>query len=548
MGKGGIARLLATEVLGGDVNACCGLLRRIFSETVEEYVIHALERSGQGLVSDVLTLGKVSLADDASLVRPGSVAILCHASQRLGDWQSALHFAEFLPSPPSSLFISSLLSPGNYPAILRRCEEKGWSLDVPHATQVLAEKHGSWTSALAVAEAMERQLHMGEWYSLGVLIPHLSKSGAWEKAVALFVAGIAQGSLVDPGFVGNLLYRTAQLKQWRMCLYMLSAIEKTKEAAHIFSSDVNFFKDVMSISPSWESSLLVFNAAVAAGVKPDKFMVGLLLGQCEESNAWSVATQVYDIAQTEGFVSNIAGDSYQTLVRSFHAVKQWEKALTALSWMAKADEASAATGMEELLELCEQSGQWEAAVRIGGMLLEKNSYLPVRTRLSLLFASAKGAMWDVAVRILQDSFADANQPPHPLCVCAVLQACVASNRWKEAVMLLQRAREEEPRVVLPPLAHRLTIKVCVGSGRWSEAMALLADMNASGLPRDNHSQRLGVWAAALLGDWKLSLEHLRHLPLICRTPQDRLVVRGAIRDISAVAKAIVLKYLQQQIS
>ncbi|ESL07487.1 hypothetical protein TRSC58_04823 [Trypanosoma rangeli SC58] len=548
MGRGGLARHLATEVLGGDINACCGLLRRIFSETVEEDAIRELERSGQGLVSDVLTLGKVCLVDNASLVRPGSVAVLCHAAQRLGDWRSALQFAELLPGPPSSSFLSSLLSPGNCATILRRCEEKSWALDVSHATQILAERHGSWISALMVAEAMERQFHMGEWYSLGVLIPHLSESGAWEKAVELFVTGIAQGSLVDPAFVGNLVYRTAQLKQWRMCLFMLSAIEKTKEASQIFPSDVNFFKVVMSISPEWTSSLSVFNAAVAAGVKPDKSMVGTLLAQCEQANAWSVATQVYDIAQTEGFVSSIVGESYHALVRSFHAVKQWEKALAALSWMAKADEASAATGRGELLELCEQSGQWEAAIRIGGMLLETHSYLPVRTHLSLLLASAKGAMWDVAVRILQASLADANHSPHPLSICAALQACVASNRWKEAVMLLERVREEEPRVVLPLLAHRLTIKACVGSGRWSEAIALLADMHASGLSRDNHSQRLGVWAAALLGNWKLSLEHLRHLPRICRTPHDRLVVRSATRDASAAAKAIVLKYLQQQIA
>ncbi|RNF25149.1 putative mitochondrial protein [Trypanosoma conorhini] len=181
MGRGGLARLLATEVLGGDVNACCGLLRRIFSETVEEDVVHELERSGQGLVSDVLTLGKLSLVDNASLVRPGSVAVLCHASQRLGDWQSALQFSESLPSPPSSSFLSSLLSPGNCAAILRCCEEKGWSLDVSHATQILAEKHGSWISALRVAEAMERQFHMGEWYSLGVLIPHLLKVGRGKR-------------------------------------------------------------------------------------------------------------------------------------------------------------------------------------------------------------------------------------------------------------------------------------------------------------------------------------------------------------------------------
>ncbi|KEG14890.1 putative mitochondrial protein [Trypanosoma grayi] len=547
MGKGGLARLLATEVLRGDVNVCCGLLRRIFSETVEENTMQQLQRGQQqGLISDVIALGKVSLADNASLLRPATVAVLCHASQRVGDWRSALHFAEALPSPPSPSFLSSLLSPVNCDAMLHFCERKGWPLDVPHATRVLAEEHGSWLSALAVAEAMERQFHMGEWYSLGVLIPHLSASGAWERAVELFAAGIAQGSLVDPKFVGDLVRRTAELKQWQMSLYMMSVIEKTKEAAQICPSDVGFFRDVMNVSPDWQSSLAVFNIAVAMGIKPDNSMVSLLLGQCEEAKAWLVATKVYDTALMEGFVSSFAGDSYQTLIRSFHAAKQWEKALAALSWMAKAGEASAATGMNELLELCEQSGQWEAAVRIGEMLRETHPCLPVRTRLSLLFACAKGAMWQVAMEVLQDSFADASQPPHPLSICAAMQACVAANRWKDTMALLQRAREEEPRVVLPPLAHRLAVKACVGSGRWLEAIALLEDMRAYGLPRDNHTQRLGVWAAALSGNWQLSLEHLQHLPLAHRTPQDRLVVRGATRNASLTAKAIALKYLQQQ--
>lgn len=547
MGTGGLARLLATEVLGGDVNTCCGLLRRIFSERVGDSVIRELQHGGRDLLGDVIALGKVCLADNASLVRPSSVTVLCHTAQRLGDWQNALQFAESLPKPPSSSFLSSLLSPGNCNAILHYCELRGWPLDVPHATRVLAEQHGSWTSALMVAEAMERHFSMGEWYSLGVLIPHLSAAGAWQRAVELFVSGIAQGSLVDPKFMGTLMHRTAQLKQWQTSLYMLAAIEKTKEAVQLCPLDVNFFRDVMTISPDWKSSLGVFNLAVATGVKPDKSMLSVLLGQCEQANAWLVATQIYDVALTEGFISSIAGDSYQTLVRSFYAAKQWEKALAALSWMAKADEASAATGMGELLELCEQSGHWETAVRIGGMLLETHPYLPVRTRLSFLFACAKGGMWQVAVRVLHDSFADASHHPHPLAACAALQALVAANRWKEAVMLLQATRGEEPRVVLPPLAHRLAIKACVSAGRWAEAMAVLADMNAQGLPRDNHSQRLGVWAAALSGNWQLSLEHLRHLPMIHRTPQDRLVVRSATRNASAAAKAITLRYFQQQI-
>ncbi|KAH9580137.1 Pentatricopeptide repeat [Trypanosoma melophagium] len=546
MGKGGLARLLATEVLGGDINACCGVLRRILSETVDEGVINHLQHAGQGLVSDVITLGKNCLADNASLVRPTSVAVLCHASQRLGDWQSALHFSESLRTPPSPAFVSSLLSPGNCNSILHYCTKNNWTLDVPHATQVLAGKYGSWLSALTVAETMERHYQMGEWYSLGVLIPHLSASGAWERAIELFVAGIARGSLVDPMFVGSLVQRTAQLKQWQTSLYMLGVIAKTKEEANFCPSDLNFFKDIMAVSHDWKASLSVFNIAVGIGVKPDKSMVSLLLGQCEEANAWLMTTKVYDTALAEGFVSSIDGDSYQKLIRSFHAVKQWEKALAALSWMAKADEASATTGMGELLELCEQSGQWEAAVRIGSILLETHTYLPVRTILSFLFACAKGGRWDIAMQTLQESFADANQRPHPLSVCATLQACVAANRWKETVMLLQRARGEEPRVVLPPLAHRLAVKACVGAGRWREAVGLLDEMTASGLPKDNHSQRLGLWAAALSGDWHLSLEHLRHLPVTQRTPQDRLVVRSATRNVSVTARAIALKYLQQQ--
>ncbi|CBH11920.1 hypothetical protein, conserved [Trypanosoma brucei gambiense DAL972] len=548
MAKGALAKLLESEVTGGNINACCRILRRIFSETVEDAQPTGFSVGRSALLSDVVALGKASLAADGSHVRSPSVAVLCHVSQRLGDWCSALDFARLLPNLPSPSFLSSLLQPNNCAAVLRFCETRGWALDVPHATRVLAERHGSWTSALDVAEAMERHCGMGERYSLGVLIPYLAASGCWRKAVRMFFDGIAQGSLVDPRFVGDLVYRTVRLKQWQTAFYMLGAIEKTREAADFCPSDENFFRDVITVSPSWRSSLSILHLAIGSGVKPDKSIVSLLLGQCEEANVWLTAIKVYDTAVREGFLSSIEGDSYQTLIRSFHAVKQWEKALVALSWMKKAGESSMTTGMGELLEMCQQSGQWEAAVNIGGVLLEKHEGMPSRTRLALLSACADGAAWQCSIRVLGEYLNDSTSMPHPLLVCATLQACVSAQRWEEALFVFFKAREEEPRLILPPLAHRLVLKACVGSGRWLESMCLLEQMEPRGAPKDNHTHRLGLWAAALSGNWQLSLYQLHRIPRANRTAQDQLIVRSSIQNVSAVARAITLRHLQPHLS
>nr|CCC91108.1 conserved hypothetical protein [Trypanosoma congolense IL3000] len=548
MGKGGLAQLLALEVLGGDVNACCGILRRALSETVWESQAKQTGIGHSTVFNNVIALGRTCIDDNPSLVRPSSVAVLCHVSHGVGDWRSALHFARALPNAPSPSFLSSLLRPKNCSAILKFCEVHEWAVDVPHATFVLAEQYGCWTSALEVAEAMEFRCSMGEQYSMGVLIPYLAASGGWRRAAQLFMKGVAQGSFVDARFVADLVRRTARLKQWQTAFFMLAAAEKTKEAAHICPSDVNFFKDLMSVSPNWVSSLSIFNVAIGSSAKPDRSMVSLLLGQCEEANAWLMATKVYDAAIREGFVSSIDGGSYQKLLRSFHAARQWEKALVALSWMEKVGEASMTTGMGELLEMCQQSGQWEVAVCIGSALLEKASHMPSRTRLAFLLACADGAAWQCSLRVLYDCFEDSKCTPHALFVCAALQACVAARRWEDCLMLLRRAREEEPRLILPALAHRLALKACVGSGQWRESMRLLNEMIAYGLPRDNHTKHVGLWAAALSGDWQLSLNTLKTIPVAFRTSHDHLLVRGATHSAGAVARAIVLKHLRQQVS
>ncbi|KAG8348535.1 hypothetical protein TRVL_00624 [Trypanosoma vivax] len=544
MHRGGLTSLLAAEVLGRNINACCGILRRIFSETLD--TPNTLPGpSSLDLFLDVLALGKMCLADDASLVRSSSLVVLCHVSQRLGNWGDALFFAKSLARPPSPSFLSSLLTPGNYVVVLRHCEKWNWALDVPRATRVLAELHGSWTSALAVAEAMEHRSHMGERYTLGVLIPFLAVSGGWMRAVQLFLGGIAQGSLVDSCFVSDLVRRTARLKQWQMSFYMLWSIERTREGSHMLPYDVGFFRDLMTVSPGWRSSLSVFGMAVGAGVKPDKLMVSLLLCQCEEANAWLTATQVYDLAIREGFVRNINSESYQRLLRSFYAMRQWEKALAALSWMDKVGEASAALGLTDLLEMCQKSGQWEAAISIGSVLLDKHKDLNARTRLVYMFACAQGAAWQRSFVALQNSLHDAAEAPHPLLLCAALQACAAGGHWMKSLLLLQHTCNEEPRFILPPLAFRLAVKACVASGRWTESTLLLKEMTRRGLPRDNHSQHLSLWAAALSGDWLLSLSYLQSIPTAHRTPQDCLMVRRSAESASAVARAIALRYLQR---
>jgi hypothetical protein len=500
------------------------------------------------LVERIWALAKASLKDDPTLVKTSSLQVLSHTAQRTGFWQEALHFCEYLPMPPSPLFLASLLRPHNVQAVLAHCARRGWAVDVTNAIRVLAEEHGSWSAALAVAQDAERRFPYGEVYSLGVLIPYLAASGDAAQARQLFEAGVAQGALVDATLVQHLIMQTAALLQWETCLHMLQCLYRTQETAQLLPTDVDLFRQLMELSPSWVTSLQLLHIARASEVKPDERTVAILLTQCDKAGAWCEAAAVYDMAVKEDFIDSLAvGSTYHTLVRSFSAMQQWQKALEALSWMAKAGDASLTAGMSELVTLCEQSGQWEAALTVGVTLMESGTHLlSSQTSMALLLACARGAQWEFATRLFDAQLNDVRVDPHPLSLCAAMQACVAAQQWQAALHLYHEAQVSQPRTVVPPLAHRMAVKACVLGHQWSYAIAVLDAMRHDGLPLDNNSQRLGLWAAALQGRWELSLAFLQGIPRRSRTPQDRMVVRNAARAVSPAVDAITLRLLQSR--
>ncbi|KAG5473278.1 hypothetical protein CUR178_03198 [Leishmania enriettii] len=500
------------------------------------------------LAQRVWKLAKSSLAADSALVKASSLHVLCHTAQRTGYWEEALHFCEYLPQSPAPLFLSSLLRPGNVNPILQYCTARGWALDVTNAIRVLAEEHGSWLAALVVAQDAERRLPCGEVYSLGVLVPYLAASGAATQARQLFESGLAHGALMDPVLVQQLVMQTATLRQWETCLHMLQCLYRTHETAQLLPADADFFGRLMEVSPGWVTSLQLLHMARASDVKPNERTVAILLTQCDQAGAWREAAAVYDMAVKEDFIDSLAvGSTYHTLVRSFSAIQQWQKALEALSWMSKADDASLTAGMTELVTLCEQSGQWEAALSIGATLMESGVHLlSPQTSMALLFVCAKGAQWEFATRLFNAQLNDVRVDPHPLSLCSVMQACVAAGQWEAALRVYDVAKSSQPRTVVPPIAHRIAVKACMSAGKWNLVIAVLDAMQQDGLPLDNHSQRLGLWAAAIQGQWELSLAFLQAIPRRSRTLRDRIVVRDVTRAVSPAVDAIALRFLQSR--
>ncbi|CAJ1032083.1 hypothetical protein Q4I32_006059 [Leishmania shawi] len=498
------------------------------------------------LAQRVWKLAKSSLKADATLVKTSSLHVLCHTAQRTGYWEEALHFCEYLPQPPASLFLASLLRPDNVNPILRHCATRGWALNVTNAIRVLAEEHGSWLAALVVAQDAEHRLPCGEVYSLGVLVPYLAASGAKAQARRLFESGLAHGAFIDPAFVQQLIMQTATLRQWETCLHMLQCLYRTQETAQLLPADAEFFCRLMEVSPGWVTSLQLLHMARASDVKPNERTVAILLTQCDQAGAWREAAALYDMAVKEDFIDSLAiGSTYHTLVRSFSASQQWQKALEALSWMSKADDASLAAGMTELVTMCEQSGQWEAALSVGATLMDSGVHLlSTQTSMALLFACAKGAQWKFATRLFDLQLHDVRVDSHPLSLCAVMQACVAARQWEAALRVYDTAKSSQPRTVVPPLAHRIAAKACMLAGKWHLVMAVLDATRQDGLPLDNYTQRLGLWAAAIQGQWELSLAFLQGIPRHSRTPQDRMVVRSVTRAISPAVDSIAIRFLQ----
>lgn len=290
--------------------------------------------------------------------------------------------------------------------------------------------------------------------------------------------------------------------------------------------------------------------------------------RCDVAGQWEAATSVYDAAVQDGIVERLitpsaasvetgsiddvhpARSAYQRVVQSFIRTSQWQKAVEAVSWMSHAGEASANTGMTDLLELCETAGQWSVSLQLGSRLLSSPSgsqhgMMDGKTYLSLLFACATGRQWMNAMKLYDRMIADPTCDPHPVAACAVLQACVVEHAWVAGLTFFERRiRAEAPRIVIPPLAVTLATHLCVKQRRWAEALLLLDIMVQEGLPMDNHGQKLGMWAAALSGSWERSLHHFSKLARHQRTLSDSVVVRSGTRFAGPLAAALVMKHLQ----
>lgn len=571
-----------------------------------------------------------------SVPSPSSVDILCYTAQRIGAWADALTCATALPHPPSSVFLASLLTPHNTAHVLAECTRRGWAMDVVSALRILGGaggggggvvKSSSWIAghppaeaqaALRVAHYAEQHFPLGEPYRCGVLLPYLAAAGATRAAMQWFTQLIAAGALVERGLVRHVAWQTVCVhRQWRVGLGMLRVLQQTQETAALLQPwSASFATSLMGQSGSWQVGLEVWAAARAAAVVPDVGSMAVWLTQCEAAGVWGVAREAYAEAVREGWVERWRGEageteykdgwaaaeeededahgtrpelcgvesnsvnssqsaraSYGTLLRALTRARQWERALEALSWMSKASDASRSVGLVELLVLCAQSHQWQAALAVGANLqsmlhrdevdegaeekdeetddevtrvsARASAPFPPRATHALLLACAVGAQWQRAMQLYQQQVSDVRVTPHPMWTSATLQACAHAGRWAEALGVLHAARAAQPRVIVPVQAYRWVMQACMTAERYDAVVRLWALCQRDGLLVDAGCRTMALRAMAREGDWQSALQMLRRLPAHRRTAEDRAVVRQAARAAGPVAHAMTLRCLHQ---
>lgn len=595
-GVRGLLQTLQRCVQQKNLNASCGVLRRIVSEVPPHdpqddsasvnYVGHSpplnIRRNTQSevdvlrqpVIADVLNMAMDMVSSgNCDTLRPPSQDILAHVAQRRQDWIKALHFASTMRGPPSPEFVSTLVTRHNYKVVDHYRREKGWRWNVPMVIERLGSV-GAWHAALRVALAAERADPHSDMYSLGVLVPLLARrSSGWSQALRLFQEGFTVGSLLDDDLVAGIFRGCAAAGRWQVAMTIASTMALTHQLSHQVLTSPSICL-VAQQCPHWELSLSLCSRAVEAGASLNWRTVEVVLAECDRRGAWEAATALFGWATTTNVLRGhnfTTSDSYKAVVRSFHHTAQWEQAMEAISWMGHCSEAAATIGLVEMVALSEKAGQWDVALQVGAQLLQQQHQqqddggvgsdihaagstalvssngsgraIPPTTYLSLHYACAMGNQWATSLALYHRQLTDHRISPHPLAACSVLQACFTAKAWCQGLRLYAALHASKPRVVVPPLAHALTMKLCVEQNRWIDALQLLHWMQADGLPLDNHGQRLGMWASALCGAWLQSLRHYHAIPRNGRTALDSLVVRKSTEHSGPLARAMVMRQL-----
>ena len=537
-------KLLSAALMAGDLNQCCGLVRRAMQEMPE--TSHWI-RSSSPTLSRVVELGTVILRQEDTSRRhllPAALPVLSHLSYQLELWESALLFCGGLKRPPSPTFLAHLMNKGNFRYVYDHCDALDWPLDVGRAVALLGSS-GAWLEALTVARHAESTSPWADRYSCGVLIPFLLTGGSWAAAISVFGEAIAAGALLDHQLIAHTVRASAKSGDWASMLILVGALQKAtvlQEMSYMPEASL-VYRDVALATPHWRLALSVLHMAVDSGVRLDQQLVGSTIAKCDAAGAWKSAAAVYDIAVRSGCVTQLGAASYSALIRSFHALSQWERAVEAISWMSRVHEAAAVAGMTEMVSLSEKSGQWDVALKLGSELVRTHAVASSSTYLSLMQACDQGRQWAAACLLFHHIAQDLTVTPHPMTLCTALHTCGLSAAWAPSLALISFAYNLQPRLVVPPLALRLALSACVEASRWYESLSLLDTMQRNGLPMDNHSRKLGVWATALSGAWCHSLRLYSQLPAGQRTSAEQKVIRSSAMAAGPMANALVLKHL-----
>jgi hypothetical protein len=535
-------RLLTTAVMAGDINQCCGIVRRGLQEFPDP---SAWIAGSANTLSKVVSLGVAAARiDERNAMLPGTIPVLSHVSAELGMWENALTLCEKMRKPPDPGFLAGLMHRRNFSYVYDFCAERDWKIDMARAVTLLGNS-GAWLEALTIARAEEARSPWSDRFSCGVLIPHLMTGGSWVCAMKVFAETICAGALVDQQLIVHTVRASARGGDWQSTLMLAGALHKASMLQEISDApDAPLvYRDIALSTPHWNAALRVLRLAVSCGVPLDQQLVGTTIAKCDAAGQWRCAAAVYDLAVRSQCITQLGSASYSAVIRSFHALSQWERAVEAISWMSRVGEAAAVAGMTEMVVLSEKAGQWEVALQLGSELVRTHAVASSTAYLSLMHACQQGQRWAAACTLFHHMARDFTVSPHPIALCTAIQTCGRARQWSAALGLVSYGSSLQPRFVVPPLALRLALSACVDAARWHESLVLIDTMQRTGLPMDTHSRKLGLWASALSGSWCMSLQFFSELSVAQRTAAEHKVVRSSATAAGPLATAMVLKHL-----
>ena len=341
-----------------------------------------------------------------------------------------------------------------------RLQLQSW-LDEPRlVTHTLARlaRTDSLPIALHILSYMQSQQIEANAFHYTAVIAGCAHSGAWEIAGGLLQQMVEQQIQRDEMTFNSAINACGKGAQWETSLSLLDCMGNSKLT--LGTDTMNSVMGACTRASEWERALGIFNDLNA--VVPDVISFSSALAACDKGSQWRTALSLLDSSVSSAVQLDHFG--YSSAISS--------------------------------------TSQWEVALGLWKLMLDRAVKPDVVTHGSILKALAAGQQWAMALWFLFSATVVT-----PVTCNSAMNAC--GGQWRHACWLLYSM----PSLQISPedVSYNTAISACVRGTCWQQGLVLFTEMFEALVEPDRISFNSALSACQKGNEWQLALKLMEQI-------------------------------------